>query len=206
MAQILEARRQARQAPAEEAEPKAEQALKGKAPPLAKPKAKPQPQPQAPHPPSPPQPPLVARKQGSPAVPAEEDPEVEEAQGELKGLSASLAAPKAAKGRAETKVSQWETKLPRLREAGDAERIRMAEANLRKAKVKVAEKEWAIEGFDRAVRRSETGLAAVVARGKEPEVDAVVELDVEAEEMEEEIMKEEEEAKVVATPAGGGGG
>ena len=116
--------RQARHAPAEEAEPKAEQAPKGKAPPLAKPKAKPQPRPQAPHPPSPPPPPLVARKQGSAAVPAEEDLEVEEARGELKGLSASLATSKAAKGRAETKVSQRETKLASLREGGGAERIR----------------------------------------------------------------------------------
>ena len=50
-------------------------------------------------------------------------------------------------------------------------------------------------------------LAAVVARVKEEEVDEVVELDVEAEEMEEEIVKEEEEAKVVVeTTAGGGGG
>ena len=83
----------------------------------------------------------------------------------------------------------------------------MAEANLRKAKAKVAEKEEAVEGFDRAVLRSERELAAVVARVKEEEVDEVVELDVEAEEMEEEIVKEEEEVKVVAaTPAGGGGG
>ena len=77
MADILEAQRRARQAPAEEAEPKAEQALKGKAPPLPKPKAKAEPQPQAPHPTSPPPLPLVARKQGSAAVPAGEDPEVE---------------------------------------------------------------------------------------------------------------------------------
>ena len=71
----------------------------------------------------------------------------------------------------------------------------------------MAEKEEAIEGFDRAVRRSEGELAAVVARVKEEEVDEVVELGVEAEEMEEEIVKEEEEAKVVvARPAGGGGG
>ena len=132
---------------------------------------------------------------------------MEQARGELKGLSASLAASKAAKGRAETKVSQWETKLASLREWGDADRIRMAEANLRKAKAKVAEKEEAIEGFDRAVPRSERELAAVVARVKEEDVDEVVELDVEAEEMEEEIVKEEEEAKVVvATPPGGGGG
>ena len=115
---------------------------------------------------------------------------MEEARGELKGLSASLAASKAAKGRAETKVSQWETKLAGLREGGDAERICMAEANLRKAKAKVAEEEEAIEGFHCAVRQSEKELAAVVARVKEEEVDEVVELDVEAEEMEEEIVKE----------------
>ena len=131
---------------------------------------------------------------------------MEEAQGELKELPASLAASKAAKRRTETKVSQWETKLASLREGGAAERICCGEANLRKAKAKVAEKKEAIQGFDRAVRRSEMELAAVVARVKEEEVDEVVELDVEAEEVEEEIVKEEEEAKlVVATPAGGGG-
>ena len=71
----------------------------------------------------------------------------------------------------------------------------------------MAGKEEAIEGFGRAVRRSERELAAVVARVKEEEVDEVVELDVEAEEMAEEIVKEEEEAKVVVpAPAGGGGG
>ena len=105
IADILEA--QTRQAPAEDAEPKAEQARNGKATPLAKPKAKPQPQ--APHPPLPPPPPLVARKRRSAAVSAEEDPEVEEARGELKGLLGSLTASKVAKGRAETKVSAWET-------------------------------------------------------------------------------------------------
>ena len=129
---------------------------------------------------------------------------MEEARGELKGLLGSLAASKAAKGRAKTKVSQWETKLASLGEGWDAERIHWGEANLRKAKVKVAEKEEAIEGFDRAVRQSERELAAVVARVKEEEVDEVVELDAEAEEMEEEIVKREEEAKaVVASPAGG---
>ena len=205
IADILEAQRRA--APAEEAEPKAEQAPKGKAPPIAKPKAKPKRQPQAPHPPSPPPPPLVARKRGAAAVPEEEDQEVEEARGELKGLLGSPAASKAAKGRAETKVSAWETKVASLREGGDAERIRWGEANLRKVKAKVAKKEEAIEGFERAVGRSERGLAAVVARVKEEEVDEVVELDVEVEEMEEGIVNEEEEAKVVvATPAGGGGG
>ena len=135
---------------------------------------------------------------------------MEEARGELKGLLASLAASKAAKGKAETKVSQWETKLANLREGGDAERIRWREANLRKGKPKVAEKEQAIEGFDRAVRQSERELAAVVARVKEKEVDEVDELDVEAEDMEEEIEKEEEEEEeakvVVARPPGGGGG
>ena len=68
----------------------------------------------------------------------------------------------------------------------------------------MAENEEAIEGFDRAVRRSERELAAVVARVKDEEVGEVVELDAE---MEEGIVKEEEEAKlVVAAPAGGGGG
>ena len=59
---MVEAQKQAQQARAEQAEPKAEQAPKGKAPPLAKPKAKPQPQPQAPPPPLPPPPPLVGKK------------------------------------------------------------------------------------------------------------------------------------------------
>ena len=92
-----------------------------------------------------------------------------------------------------------------LREEGaDADRIRWGEANLRKAKAKVAEKEEAIEGFDGAVRRSERELAAVVARVKDEEVHEVVELDAE---MEEGILNEEEEAKVVeAAPVGGGGG
>ena len=159
---MLEAQKQAEQDPAEEAEPKAEQAPKGKAPPLAKPKAKPQPQPQAPHPPLPPPPPLVARKSVA-AVPAEH-PEVEEARGELKGLSASLAASKGAKARAEAKVSQCETKLAAVRAGGDADRIRMAEDTLRQAKGKVAEKEEAIEALDRRVRWMEWELAAVVER------------------------------------------
>ena len=70
----------------------------------------------------------------------------------------------------------------------------------------MAKKQEAIEGFDRAVRRSERELAAVVARVKDEEVDEVVEVDVEGE-MEEAIVKEEEEeTKVVeAAPAGGGG-
>ena len=202
IAQILEAQRRA--ALAEEAGPKAEQARKGKATPLAKPESKPKPQPQAPHPPWPPPPPLVARKRGAAAVPEEEEPEVEEARGELEGLLDSRAASKAAKARAETKVSAWEAKLASLREEGaDAERIRWGEANLRKANAKVAEKEEAIEGFDRAVRRSERELAAIVARVKDEEVDEVVELHAE---MEEGIVKEEGEARVVvAAPAGGGG-
>ena len=207
IAQIVEAQRRA--APAEEAEPKAEQAPKGKAPPLAKPKPKPKPQPQAPHPSSPPPPPLVARKRGAAAVPEEEAPEVEEARGELKGFLDSRAASKAAKTRGETKVSAWEAKLASLREEGaEEERIRWGEANLRKAKAKVAEKQEAIEGFDRAVRRSERELAAVVAAVKDEEVDEVVEVDVEGD-MEEAIVKEEEEEEtkvVVAAPAGGGGG
>ena len=81
----------------------------------------------------------------------------------------------------------------------------MAKDTLRKAKAKVAEKGGPIEAFDRAVRRSERELAAVVAKVKEEEMDEVVEVEVEAEEMEEEIVKEEVEAKVVVeTPAGGG--
>ena len=129
---------------------------------------------------------------------------MEEAQGALKGLLGSLATSKSAKGRAETKVSAWEAKLASLREEGaDVDRIRWGEANLRKAKVKVAEPEEAIEGFARAVRRSERELAAVVARVKEGEVEKVVEVDVEPEEA---MVKDEEEAKVVvATPAGVGG-
>ena len=69
-----------------------------------------------------------------------------------------------------------------LREEGaEEERIRWGEANLRKVKAKVAEKQEAIEGFDRAVRRSERELAAVVARVKDEEVDEVVEVDVQGE-------------------------
>ena len=206
IAQILEAQRHA--APAEEAEPKAEQAPKGKTPPLTKPKSKPKPLLQAPHPPTPPPPPLVARKRRAAAVPEEEEPEVVEARGELKGLLDSCAASKAAKPRAETKGSAWEAKLASLREEGaEEESIRWREANLRKAKAKVAEKEEAIEGFDRAVRRSERELAVVVARVKDEEVDEVVEVDVEGK-MEEAIVKEEEETKVVAAALarGGGGG
>ena len=94
-----------------------------------------------------------------------------------------------------------------LREGRDAERIRWGEANLCKAKAKVAEKQEVIEGLNRAVRQSEKDLAAVAARVKVEEVDEVVELDVDAEEMEGEIVKEEEEAQVeVARRARGGGG
>ena len=97
---------------------------------------------------------------------------MEEAQGGLKVFLDSRAASKAAKARAETKVSAWEAELASLREEGaEEERIRWGEANLRKAKAKVAEKEEAIEGFDRALRRSERELAAVVARVKDEEVD-----------------------------------
>ena len=207
IAQILEGQRRA--APAEEAGPKAEQAPHPKptAPPLAKPQSKPKPQPQAPHPQSPPPPPLVARKRGAAAVPKEEPEEVEEARGELKGFLDSRAASKAAKTRAEGKFSAWEAKLASLREEGaEEERIRWGEANLRKAKLKVAEKQEAIEGFDRAMRQSERELAAVVARVKDEEVDEVVEVDVQGEMEEASVKEEEEETKVVeAAPAGGGG-
>ena len=187
-----------RAASAEEAEPKAEQAPQPKAP-LAKPKPKPKPQPQAPHPQSPPPPPLVARK-GAAAL--EEPAEVEVARGELKGFLDSRAASRAARTRAETKVSAWEAKLRSLVEEGaEEESILWGEGNLRKAKAKVAEKQAAIEGFDRAVRQSERELAAVVARVKNEEVDEVVEMDVHGE-MEEASVKEEEEE----VPGGGGGG
>ena len=57
------------------------------------------------------------------------------------------------------------------------------------------------------MRWMERELAVVVERVKEEEVDEAVEVDVEAEEMEEGIVKEEVEAKVVVeTPARGGGG
>ena len=92
-----------------------------------------------------------------------------------------------------------------LREEGaEEEMIRWGEANLRKAKAKVAEKEEAIEGFNRAVRRSKREFAAVVARVKDEEVDEVVEVDVEGE-MEEGIVKEEEETKVVMAAQAAGG-
>ena len=131
---------------------------------------------------------------------------MEEARGELKGLSASLAASKGAKARAEARVSQWETKLAALRAGGDGDRIHMAEDTLRKAKGKVAEKEEAIEALDQGVRWMERELAAVVERVNEEEVDEVVEVDVEAEEMEEGIVKEELEAKVVVETLAGGAG
>ena len=132
---------------------------------------------------------------------------MEAARGELKGFLDSRAASKAAKTRAETKVSAWEVKLRSLVEDGaEEERVEWAEANLRKAKAKVAEKAAAVEGFERAVRQCERQLAAVVARVKDEEVDEVVEVDVHGE-MEEEasVKDEEEETKVVeAAPARGG--
>ena len=82
IAQVMAAQEQAEQA---EAKLKAT----AKPPRLAKPKAKPKPQPQAQHSPSPPPHPLGAKK--SPKA-APEDMEVEEMRGELRGLSASLAA------------------------------------------------------------------------------------------------------------------
>ena len=127
--------------------------------------------------------------------------------GELKGLSASLAASKGAKAKLEVKVSQWEAKLAEVRAMGDEETIVMAEATLRKAKAKVAEKEEAIEALDRSVRRMEVVLVRAVEKVEEEEVDEVVEVELEAEEMEEGMVKEEVEAKVVVeTPARGGGG
>ena len=86
----------------------------------------------------------------------------------------------------------------------EEERILWGEANLRKAKAKVAEKQAAIEGFDRALRQSERELAAVVARVKDGEVDEVVEVDVHGEMEEASVKEEEEETKVLeAAPAGG---
>ena len=76
---------------------------------------------------------------------------------------------------------------------------------MRKAKLKVAEKQEAIEGFDRAVRQSERELAAVVVRVKDEEVDEVVEVDVQGEMEEASVKEKEEETKVVeAAPARGG--
>ena len=175
-------------------------------PPSPSPSPIPSTQPQAQHPQSPPPPPLVARK-GAAAL--EEPAEVEVARGELKGFLDSRAASRAAKTRAETKVSAREVKLRSLVEEGaEEDRVEWAEANLRKAKAKVAEKAAAVKGFDRAVRQCERQLAVVVARVKGEDVDEVVEVDVHGE-MEEEasVKDEEEETKVVeAAPAGGGGG
>ena len=93
-----------------------------------------------------------------------------------------------------------------VEEGAEEERILWGEANLRKAKAKVAEKQAAIEGFDGAVRQSERELAAVVARVKDEGVDEVVEVDVHGEMEEASVKEEEEETKVVeAAPAGGGG-
>ena len=65
----------------------------------------------------------------------------------LKGFLDSRAASRAARTRAETKVSAWEVKLRSLVEEGaEDERVEWAEANLRKAKAKVAEKAAAVEG------------------------------------------------------------
>ena len=190
------------QAKAGQAEAKPKPAAKP--PPLARPKAKPQPQPQAQPPPLPPSRPLAARKS---AAAAAEDPEVQEMRGELKGLSASLAASKGAKAKLETKVSQWENKVAEVREIGDEERIRMAEDTFCKAKAKVVEKEKAIEALDYIVRRTELVLARAVDKVKEEEEDEAVEVDVEPQEMEEGMVKEEVEVKVVVeTPAGGRGG
>ena len=172
---MLEAQKRAGQAPAEEAQRKAEQTPKGKAAPFAKSKVKLQPQLKAPHPPSPPPPLLVARKSAT-AVPAEH-PEVGEAGGDLKGLLASLSASKEAKPRAEAK-------LVALRVGGRADRFCMAEPHLRKAKEKVAEKEEAIEALDRGVRWTERQLAAVPDRVKEEEVDEVFKMEVGVEETE----------------------
>ena len=123
-------------------------------------------------------------------------------QGELKGLLASLVASNGAKAKLEAKASLWETKLAEVRAMGNEERVRMAGDTLRKAKAKLAEKEEAIEPPDRSVRRTELVLARMVEKVKEDEEDEVVEVEVDAEEMEEGMVKEEVEAKVaVETPA-----
>ena len=131
---------------------------------------------------------------------------MEVARGELKGFLDSRAASRTAKTRAETKVSAWEAKLRSLVEEGaEEERILWGEADLRKAKAKVVEKQAAIEGFDRAVRQSDSELAVVVARVKDEEVDEVMEVDVHGEMEEASVKEEEEETKVVeAAPRGGG--
>ena len=64
---------------------------------------------------------------------------MEVARGEVKGFLDSHTASRAAKTRAETKVWAWETKLRSLvKEGVEEERIMWGEANLRKAKAKVA--------------------------------------------------------------------
>ena len=81
----------------------------------------------------------------------------------------------------------------------------MAEDTLRGAKAQVADKKEVIEALDRSVRWMERELARTVEKVKEEKVDEVVEVEVEAEEMEEGMVKEEVEAKVVVeTPAKGG--
>ena len=94
-----------------------------------------------------------------------------------------------------------------MEDGAEEESSEWAEANLRKAKAKVAEKAVAVEGLERAVRQCERQLAAVVARVKDDEVVEVVEVDVHGE-MEEEasVKDEEEETKVLqAAPEGEGG-
>ena len=94
-----------------------------------------------------------------------------------------------------------------MQAGGEGERVCMAEDTLRRAKAKVAEKEEAIEALDRSVRWMERELPTAVEKVNEEEVDEVVEVEVEAEEMEEGLVKEDLEAKVVVeTLAGGGGG
>ena len=169
-------------------------------PPLAKPKPKPQPQAQPP--PLPPPHPLAAKKSAK-AAPEDEQPE--ELRRRLRGLSASLAAQKGAKAKAETKVAQWEAKLDALRGTGDEERVAMAEYSLRKARGKVEEKEEGIQQLDHSVRRMERIVAAEAKVKEEEVVDEVVELEVEAEEMVEETVKQELEEKVEVEKAVMGG-
>ena len=65
-----------------------------------------------------------------------------------------------------------------------------------------ADKEEAIEALHCSVCRTELVLARMVEMVKEEEVDQVVEVEMEAEEMQEGMVKEEVEAKVVVeTPA-----
>ena len=133
---------------------------------------------------------------------------MEAARGELKGFLDSRAASRAAKTRAETKVSAWEVKLRSLVEDGaKEERVEWAEANLCKAKAKVAEKAAAVEEFEWAVRQCERQLAAVVARVEDEGVDEVVEVDGHGKMEEEASVKDgEEETKVVEAAAAGRGG